>query len=333
MPRARGDARAVPGPGRLARESAESTPEMTARVAAIRRFNRFYTRRIGALDEGLLHSPFSLTEVRVLYELAHREAPTAKELAVDLDLDAGYLSRILHRFKKLRLVTQQASSTDARHRLLALTSRGRQTFRDLNAKADREVREMLARLSTEDRTRILRATETIESVLGERRRENVPLIFRTHQPGDLGWVIHRHAVIYAHEYGWNEQFEALVAKIAGQFLERFDSRRERCWIAERDGERVGSVFLVQKSREVAQLRLLLVEPDARGLGIGARLVSECSRFARQAGYRRITLWTQSVLTSARRIYEREGYRLVAEEPHHRFGADLVGQTWEKNLSN
>jgi GNAT superfamily N-acetyltransferase len=194
------------------------------------------------------------------------------------------------------------------------------------------VRDMLLRLADEDRTRIVHAAHTIESVLGDRRREPVPLILRPHQPGDLGWVIQRHGVIYAHEYGWSEQFEALVAKIAGQFLERGDSRRERCWIAERDGERVGSVLLVQKSREIAQLRLLLVEPNARGSGIGARLVTECSRFARQAGYRRITLWTQSVLTSARRIYEREGYRLVAEEPHHSFGVDLVGQTWEKDLS-
>jgi DNA-binding MarR family transcriptional regulator/N-acetylglutamate synthase-like GNAT family acetyltransferase len=331
-PRRRGHARATAIVNAPAREPAGSL-EMASRVAAIRRFNRFYTRRIGVLDEGLLHSPFSLTEVRVLYELAHRETPTAKDLAAALGLDAGYLSRMLQRFKRLRLVTQQASATDARHRLLALTTRGRQTFRDLDAKADREVQAMLARLPAEERARIAHATETIESVLGERRREGAPLILRLHQPGDLGWVVQRHGAIYAHEYGWNEQFEALVAKIAGQFLERNDSRRQRCWIAERDGERVGSVLLVQKSREVAQLRLLLVEPAVRGLGIGARLVSECSRFARQAGYRRITLWTQSVLTSARRIYQREGYRLVAEEPHHSFGADLVGQTWEKDLSS
>jgi DNA-binding MarR family transcriptional regulator/N-acetylglutamate synthase-like GNAT family acetyltransferase len=308
-----------------------SPHEIASRVAAVRRFNRFYTRQIGVLSEGHLHSRFSLTEVRVLYELAHRKTPTAKELAVELGLDPGYLSRMVQRFKRLRLVTQQASASDARQRLLALTKRGRQTFAELDAKADREVRQMLLRLSSEDQTRIIHAAQAIEAVLGGRRREAVPLILRPHQPGDLGWVVHRHGVVYNDEYGWNEQFEGLVATIAAQFLERGNSQRERCWIAEREGERVGSVMLVQKSREIAQLRLLFVEPDARGLGIGARLVSECSRFARQAGYRRITLWTQSVLTSAQRIYQRESYRLVAEEAHHSFGADLVGQTWEKDL--
>jgi DNA-binding MarR family transcriptional regulator/GNAT superfamily N-acetyltransferase len=305
--------------------------ELTARVDAIRRFNRFYTKQIGVLQEGHLQSRFGLAEVRVLYELAHRDAPTAREIAADLELDAGYLSRILQRFKRERLVTQQASSADRRQRLLMLTKRGRHTFDELDSRAADAIRQMLSRHSVEHQVRVVRAAHTLESLLGIRSGESAPLLLRPHQPGDLGWIVHRHGVVYADEFGWNEEFEALVAKIASEFLEGFDSRRERCWIAEKDGERVGSVLLVKKSREVAQLRLLFVEPGARRLGLGTRLVSECTRFARQAGYRRITLWTQRVLTSARRLYEREGYRLVAEEPHHSFGVDLVGQTWEKDL--
>jgi GNAT superfamily N-acetyltransferase len=215
--------------------------------------------------------------------------------------------------------------------LLALTARGRRTFDELDAKANDQLREILSKLSPDDQTRVVNAAEAIESVLGEPRTEGVPLLLRPHQPGDLGWIVHRHGVVYAHEYGWNEQFEGLVAGISARFLEHYDPRRERCWIAERAGERVGSVLLVQKSPRVAQLRLLFVEPAARGLGLGTRLVQECTRFARQAGYRRITLWTQSVLVAARRIYEREGYRLIAEEPHQSFGQDLVAQTWEKSL--
>ena len=312
-------------------EAVEARQDVASQVAAVRRFNRVYTRQIGVLNEGLLESPFSLTEARVLYELAHTEAATATRIAGALDLDAGYLSRILRRFTRLRLISQQASADDGRQRLLALTKRGRETFADLDAKADREVRQMLVRLSAENQTRVVRAARTIEAVLGDRSRDGVPVTLRAHRPGDIGWIISRQAAMYASEYGWNEEFEALVARIGGRFLERFDRRCERCWIAERDGERVGSVLLVRKSRDVAQLRLLFVEPDARGLGIGGRLVAACTAFARQAGYRRIVLWTQSVLAAARRIYEREGYRLVAEDPHHSFGADLVAQTWQLDL--
>lgn len=314
-----------------ARGDTASDQRMATRVAAVRRFNRFYTRQMGILQEGLLRSPFSLTEVRVLYELAHRDAPTAKALAVDLHLDPGYLSRILRRFKQQRLVKPSTSESDGRERLLTLTARGRQTFAELDAKANDEVREILSTLSPDDQARVVNAVEAIESVLGEPRKDGVPLLLRPHQPGDLGWIVHRHGVVYAHEHGWNERFEGLVARISAEFLEHYDARRERCWIAERAGERVGSVLLVQKSARDAQLRLLFVEPAARGLGLGTRLVQECTRFARQAGYQRITLWTQSVLVAARRIYEREGYRLIAEEPHQSFGQDLVAQTWEKEL--
>lgn len=300
-------------------------------VAAVRRFNRFYTRQIGALQEGHLSSPFSLTEVRVLYELAHRETSTATDLAAALDLDPGYLSRTLQRFRQRRLITQKASPEDGRQRLLSLTALGRRTFEDLDARASQEIQQMLARLSMTDQQRVVEAMRTIEGRLGERDEPKVPYLLRPHRPGDIGWVVQRHGELYAEEYGWNEEFEALVAKIAAQFIERLDPRRERCWIAEREGERVGCVFLVAKSKTVAQLRLLLVEPSARGLGIGKRLVEECDRFARQAGYRKITLWTQSVLGAARHIYEQAGYRLASEKPHHSFGHDLVAEVWEKRL--
>ncbi|HEV8581899.1 MAG TPA: bifunctional helix-turn-helix transcriptional regulator/GNAT family N-acetyltransferase [Thermoanaerobaculia bacterium] len=303
----------------------------TSRVAAVRRFNRFYTRQIGALREGHLSSPFSLTEVRVLYELAHRETSTATDLAAALGLDPGYLSRTLQRFRQRRLITQKASPEDGRQRLLSLTALGRRTFEDLDARASQEIQQMLARLSMTDQQRVVEAMRTIEGRLGERDEPKVPYFLRPHRPGDLGWVVQRHGELYAEEYGWNEEFEALVARIAAQFIERLDPRRERCWIAEREGERVGCVFLAAKSKTAAQLRLLLVEPSARGLGIGKRLVEECDRFARQAGYRKITLWTQSVLGAARHIYEQAGYRLVSEKPHHSFGHDLVAEVWEKRL--
>lgn len=303
----------------------------TSRVDAVREFNRFYTAQIGVLQEGLLESRFSLTEVRVLYELAHRESPTAKDLAADLDLDPGYLSRILLRFKQRRLITQKPSKEDARQRLLSLTATGRRIFDELDTRASREIRQMLARLSEAEQLRVVEAMLAIESLLGHRAEPKVSYLLRPHQPGDIGWVVQRHGELYAREYGWNEQFEALVARIAAQFIESFDPQRERSWIAEREGERVGCVFLVKKSKTVAQLRLLLVEPSARGLGIGKRLVNECERFARQAGYRKITLWTQSALHAARHIYEQAGYRLVSENPHHSFGSELVEQVWERSL--
>jgi DNA-binding MarR family transcriptional regulator/N-acetylglutamate synthase-like GNAT family acetyltransferase len=301
------------------------------RVEAWRSFNRFYTRQIGLLEERYLHSPFSLTEVRVLYELAHRDKPTATELTKDLGLDAGYLSRMLTRFAKRGLVRRQASSADRRQSFLSLTRRGHRVFAPLDAGAREEVATMLARLSEAEQRRLIAAMQSIQTMLGSQSDRKEPYLLRGHQPGDMGWVIHRHGALYAQEYGWDEQFEALVAQIAAQFIRNFDPKRERCWIAERDGEIVGSVFLVKHSERVAKLRLLLVEPATRGLGIGSRLVAECIRFARQAGYRKITLWTQSNLRAAIHLYEKAGFRLVAEEPHHSFGADLVAQTWELKL--
>jgi DNA-binding MarR family transcriptional regulator/N-acetylglutamate synthase-like GNAT family acetyltransferase len=300
-------------------------------VDAMRRFNRFYTKQIGVLHEGLLGSQFSLTEVRVLYELAHREMPTATALAKELDLDSGYLSRILRRFETRRLVGKCASTTDGRQSLLSLTPRGRKVFAPLNARSHREVAAMLGPLSATEQRHLLSAMATIERLLGDRPAPQVPYLLRPHQPGDMGWIIHRHGALYAQEYGWDERFEALVAEIAAHFIQHLDSKCERCWIAERDGNIVGSVFLVKNSKTVAQLRLLLVEPMARGLGIGSRLVSECVHFARQVGDRKIVLWTNSVLHAARHIYEETGFRLIHEEAHHSFGHDLIGETWELKL--
>jgi DNA-binding MarR family transcriptional regulator/GNAT superfamily N-acetyltransferase len=301
------------------------------RVGAVRHFNRFYTRQIGLLGKGYLQSPLTLAEVRVLYELAHRDAPAAVEIARALGLDPGYLSRMLRGFRKRGYLARQTSEKDARRSHLALTKKGRAAFGELEAKSEAEVAGMIKRLSAADQNRLTTAMETIESLLGERAEPKTPYLLRTHQPGDMGWVIHRHGVLYAEEYGWDERFEALVARIAAEFIQNFDAKRERCWIAERDGVIVGSVFLVKKSDRVAKLRLLLVEPSARGLGIGVRLVDECVRFARQAGYRKITLWTQSILDAARHIYRKAGFRAVKRERHESFGHKLVGETWELSL--
>jgi DNA-binding MarR family transcriptional regulator/GNAT superfamily N-acetyltransferase len=302
-------------------------------VETVRHFNRFYTRRIGVLQEGLLKSPFSLAEARVLYELAHRESPAASELTRDLGLDAGYLSRILKNFEKLALVRRARSKSDGRQSILSLTAKGRRTFATVDAQSSEEVRGMAAELTPVNRAQLAGAMQTIERLLGgdEIGTPSVPYVLRPHQPGDMGWVAHRHGILYAQEYGWDESFEALVAEIAANFIRKFDPQRERCWMAERAGTVVGSVFLVKRSKGVAQLRLLLVEPEARGLGIGRRMVEECIRFARQKGYRKIVLWTNDVLTSARKIYEQAGFQLVEESRHHSFGKDLVGQNWELHL--
>lgn len=305
--------------------------DMDRCVDTVRSFNRFYTKQIGVLHEGLLGSQFSLTEVRVLYELAHRAAPTAAELGRELGLDAGYLSRILRGFRQRGLVAKAASKADGRQSLLTLTARGRKVFAPLDARSQDEVTAMLARLSTADQGRLVGAMRTIETLLGGRPEPKVPYLLRPHQPGDMGWIIHRHGALYAQEYGWDETFEALVAEIATRFIRRLDPKRERCWIAEREGEIVGSVFLVRKTPTVGQLRLMYVEPAARGLGIGSRLADECVRFAKQAGYRKVVLWTNSVLVAARHIYEKAGFRLVHAEPHHSFGHDLIGETWELRL--
>ncbi len=308
-------------------------PLPAARIAAIRRFNRFYTRQIGALDESLLHSPFSLAEVRVLYEIAHRESPNAAELGRDLQVDTGYLSRVLRGLEQRGLIERAPSPTDGRRSVLRLTADGRATFDDLDARARDEVGALLVPLADAQQRRLVEAMHTIETLLGAESPQTAPYILRPHRPGDMGWIIHRQAVLYAQEYGWNEEYEALIARIVADFIDKFDPKREYCWIAERDGEIVGSVFVVRHSERegVAKLRLLYVEPSARGMGIGRRLVSEVTRFARQAGYHTLTLWTNSVLLSARRLYEAEGYRLIHEESHHSFGKDLIGQTWELAL--
>lgn len=316
------------------------SPASEAHIAALRSFNRFYTRRIGVLDEHLYGTPFTLPQTRVLWELAHHDGITAGELARALDLDAGYLSRLLATLKSKRLVRAQRSPADARQQVLSLTAAGRRAYAPMDARSQAQVSALLAPLHEVDRRRLLEATATIESLLGAPRADRPPYLLRAPRPGDIGWAVARHGAIYAQEYGWDISFEGLVAQIAGRFVERLDAKREACWIAERDGHNVGCVFLVQarddKTDEpepgIAQLRLLIVEPSARGLGIGARLVAECERFARQAGYHRIRLWTQSILVAARAIYAKAGYTLVGSEPHHSFGADLVGEMWELALS-
>jgi DNA-binding MarR family transcriptional regulator/N-acetylglutamate synthase-like GNAT family acetyltransferase len=302
-----------------------------AAASAIRHFNRFYTRQIGVLREHLLESRFSLVQVRVLYELAQRDNLAAVVLGKELGLDAGYLSRILSGFEKLGLLTRTRSKSDGRQSELRLTEAGREAFRPLDERSSREADEMLGRLAPPDQQRLVGAMQTIEALLGEPKAERATFFLRPHQPGDMGWVVHRHGALYAQEYGWDQTMEALVAEIVARFIRKFDEKRERCWIAERDGETVGSVFLVKQSTRVAKLRLLLVEPKARGLGIGNRLVAECIRFARQAGYRKITLWTNDVLAAARHIYEKAGFKLAHQQRHRSFGHDLVGQNWELEL--
>ena len=310
---------------------AAAESDSAAHVEAVRHFNRFYTRQIGVLREGLLRSPYSLAEVRVLYEIAHRAESSAAELSKDLGLDAGYLSRILRGFTRKGLVAKRPAKSDGRRSLLRLTKKGQKEFAKLNARQDEEIAALLSGLHHEHRTRLVESMKAVQGLLGPQPERKVPYLLRPHQPGDMGWVVHRHGVLYSQEYGWDEHFEALIAQIVANFIEHFDPKRERCWIAERDGEVVGSVFLVKKTKTVGQLRLLLVEPKARGLGIGKRLVEECIGFARRAGYRKIMLWTNDVLDAARRIYEQAGFRLVKEEAHHSFGHDLVGQNWELTL--
>ncbi len=313
-----------------------ATSELDQRVADVRAFNRFYTRQMGMLQGGVLKSPFSLTEARVLYELAHRDRPTATELARNLDLDAGYLSRILRRFVQLGVLKKSPSRTDRRQNHLSLTNKGRQAFDALDLAARAEAGAILGALDTVERRRLTAAMETIQRLLAPDLAapdpaRAVPFLLRPHRVGDMGWVVHRQAVLYAREYGWDERFEGLVAGVAAQFIATFDARYDCCWIAEREGEIVGSVFVVRVSETEAQLRMLYVEPAARGLGVGRRLVEEAIRFARDRRYRTLRLWTNANLVAARRIYETAGFRLVAEEPHHSFGHDLVGQTWELDL--
>ncbi len=308
-----------------------STATFNDRVATVRRFNRFYTRQIGLLRKGFLNSPFSLTEMRILYELAHGDAPSATDIARKLDLDAGYLSRTLRKFEKDGLIKRTASAADARQTHLALTAKGQKTFAPYERRSDEDVAQMLSRLSDADQARLVGAMHNIEELLGEAPDIREPYLLRPPRTGDFGWIVTRHGELYAQEYGWTEPFEGLCAQIVADFANKNDPLRERCWIAERGGENVGTVMLVRDSEEVARLRLLLVEPKARGLGIGRRLVDECLHFARHAGYRRMTLWTHSVLTGARTIYRNAGFTLTASEAYHRWGNDVVGETWDLTL--
>lgn len=319
----------------------DTSPTRAARIDALRAFNRFYTQRIGVLGEHLLGSPFTLAESRLLWELAQRDAASAGELARELRLDAGYLSRLLAGLKARGLLRSRRAPHDGRVQQLALTAAGRRAFAPLDARSREAVGALLDSLPDAQQPRLLHAMRTIEELLADAGERRAPaIVLRPHRAGDIGWVIARHGALYAQEYRWNLGFEALVARIAADFIERFDAAREACWIAERDGAPLGCVFLVQARGEAAQapidgtaqLRLLLVEPAARGLGLGRQLVDECERFARAAGYRRIRLWTNRVLHAARAIYQRAGYRLVASEAHHSFGHDLVGETWELELA-
>jgi DNA-binding MarR family transcriptional regulator/GNAT superfamily N-acetyltransferase len=304
-------------------------------TAAVRRFTRLYTRFIGTLQEGLLDTPYSLSEARVLYELATRRQPFAKEIARELGIDAGYLSRILSKFEEAGLLKRAASPEDGRQTTLGLTSKGRAAFRVLNTRSDRQVREILGGLASRSRRELIRSMHVIETVLtgSSATKDAEHFTLRQHRPGDMGLIVSREGALYAEEYGWEQTFEALAARVVADFIDRYDPACERCWIAEREGEHLGHIFLVKHPDQpgVAKLRLLLVEPSARGMGLGHALVAECVRFAREAGYRKITLWTQSILTAAHRIYQQAGFRLVKQEPHHSFGKDLVAQTWELNL--
>ncbi|WP_316201112.1 MULTISPECIES: helix-turn-helix domain-containing GNAT family N-acetyltransferase [unclassified Bradyrhizobium] len=300
-------------------------------VAAIRAFNRFYTRKLGALDQHLLDSPFSLAEARVLYELAQYDAISAKEIGLSLGLDAGYLSRIVQSFDEQGLITRTPLPTDRRQQQLGLTARGRQAYAKLDRSSQKEIAAMLAPLAPSVRDRLVGAMTTIETALEPQQPGRSPVLLRSHRPGDIGWVVSRHGAVYAEEYGWDVSFEALVAEIGAQFIRSYDPAREHCWIAELAGEPVGSIFLVKGSDEVAKLRLLLVEKKARGLGVGRALTEQCIRFAREKNYRTIELWTQSILTAARDIYARAGFRKIAEEPHAMFGVPLTGETWRLEL--
>lgn len=300
-------------------------------IAVVRGFSRFYTRLVGLLNEGILKSEYSLTEVRILYELAHRDGLSASDLVRELGLDAGYLSRVLKRFEAGGLLARSPAPQDARQATLALTPAGRRAFRPLDRASRDEIAQMLQALTVPERDRLVQSMLVIERLLGDRAEPAVPYMLRPLQSGDIGWITHRQGVLYNQEYGWDETFEALVAQILAKFVEEFDPRRERAWVAEREGEVVGSVFVVKESDTVAKLRLLYVEPSARGLGIGRRLVDECIAYARAKGYRRMVLWTNDVLASARRIYQAAGFQLVEQENHHSFGKDLVGQNWALDL--
>jgi DNA-binding MarR family transcriptional regulator/N-acetylglutamate synthase-like GNAT family acetyltransferase len=324
-------------PAHTARAHGEEHPGGTdSYVERVRRFSRFYTRRIGLLQEEFLGTDFSLTEGRVLYELAHKQESTAAAVGSALAIDSGYLSRILSSFERKKLISKTQSPTDRRQSIVALTALGRKAFAPLEARSAEQVGKMIAALEDSKKRRLVDAMRTVESLLGSRgvepeREKASGYVLRPPQSGDLGWIVHRQGVLYWKEWGYDERFEAMVAEIVAKFVEHFDAKRERCWIAERDEEIVGSVFLVKESEKTAKLRLLYVEPSARGLGIGGRLVAECVRFARQAGYEKIVLWTQSELDAARHVYEKAGFQVVEKKDHHSFGKDLTAEVWELAL--
>lgn len=305
---------------------------MKAETAALRRFTRFYTHKAGTLREHLLDSPYSLTETRVLFELATRGQASAQAIAAELGLDPGYLSRLVRKFEAARLLRRKTSPQDRRELRLTLTPQGRRAFALVNQRAEKLAQELLAPLTAEQQSRLIRSMQTIEDLLGG--AHHAPYVLRPHRAGDMGWVVSRQAALYSEEYGWDSQYEALASRIVADFLDHFDAQRERCWIAERDGDRLGCIFLVKhpERSDLGKLRLLHVEKAARGQGLGRTLVRECVSFARSAGYRQMTLWTQSVLRAAIHLYQQAGFVKVHEAPHHSFGVDLVEQTWELALA-
>jgi DNA-binding MarR family transcriptional regulator/GNAT superfamily N-acetyltransferase len=308
-----------------------SLGEPDQQIAAVRAFNRFYTRKLEVLDQHHLKTAFSLSEARVMFELAHRGDLSARDIGLELGLDPGYLSRIVQKFDEDGLISRKALPADRRQYQLSLTAKGRAAFAKLERTSQDHVGLMLGTLAGEDRKRLLSAMEVVERLLGAPHTALPPAMLRDPRPGDMGYVVQSHGALYAGEYGFDATFEALVAEIAAKFITSFDASRERCWIADIDGRPVGSVFLVRGSDEVAKLRLLLVDPSARGQGLGQRLVAECISFARACGYRRVTLWTQSILIAARKIYQDAGFALVKSEPHRSFGQNLIGETWERDL--
>lgn len=305
-----------------------TSPILPEQIGAVRHFNRFFTRQIGVLHEGLLHSPYSLTEARIIFELANRSNLTASDLGNELGLDAGYLSRILNKLEQQKLIEKNRSDDDGRQRLISLATEGQKVFSLLDNRSNDEVSEMLSEFKESDRVRLIEAMNTIEDIFDHGCKNAGPFYIRHHEPGDMGWVISQHGLLYHQEYGWDGSFEAFVARICADFIDHYDPQKERCWIAEMDGEPVGSVFCIKASEDVAKLRMLIVTPKARRLGLGTHLVKECIRFARSSGYKKLILWTNDILVEARKIYEKNGFILVEEERHHSYGQDLVGQNWE-----
>jgi DNA-binding MarR family transcriptional regulator/GNAT superfamily N-acetyltransferase len=305
------------------------------RIAAVRRFNRFYTRQLGVLRKTYLDSSYSLGEARLLYEIAQRRSPTATEIVRALDLDAGYLSRVLQNFEKRGLIQRQVSARDTRQSHVALSASGRKAFAPLERRSQREAGATLEKLKPADQARLVTAMHTIETLLGSQSdtklAKTAQIKLREPVPGDFGWIVTRHAEIYAQEYGWVAPFEGVCAQIVADFVNNHDRKRERCWIAELGSERIGTVMLAKDSANVARIRLLLLEPEARGIGLGARLVDECVRFARRAGYKKITLWTHSVLTAARHIYQKAGFKLMRTERHRSWGKPVVSEHWDLAL--